>query len=255
MTEISEQLIFNLNRKGNTGLENFYISKSNDLAVSTVKNWRNWPTRKLILMGPTGSGKSHLANFWVEQVGAQMISISDMCTLDVVELSENKALLIDNIDEVENSNLEDKILIEEKLFHLINSMAHTSCYLMITSSTIVSTWGFKLPDLMSRLKTMAVVELLPPDDELLVAVLLKQFDDKQIKVSPEFVLFVSKRINRSFSSIREFVTLIDELTLKQKRDVTIPIASRILDSLDKSNIRNDNGNSFDPHLIGSDLFG
>ena len=99
---------------------------------------------------------------------------------------------------------------------------------MMTSSSELGSWGLKLPDLISRLKAVAVVELLPPDDELITAILLKQLDDKQLKVSPEFVLFVIKRINRSFKSIREFVDLIDQLTLKRKRDVTIPMASEIL---------------------------
>ena len=99
---------------------------------------------------------------------------------------------------------------------------------MMTSSSELGSWGLKLPDLISRLKAVAVVELLPPDDELITAILLKQLDDKQLKVSPEFVLFVIKRINRSFQSIRDFVNLIDQVTLKRKRDVTIPMASEIL---------------------------
>ena len=78
-----------------------------------------------------------------------------------------------------------------------------------------------------------MVELFAPDAKLLMAVMLKQFEDRQITVTPEFVSFVSKRINRSFASIREFVNLIDQLSLKRKRNITIPIASEILRTLDK----------------------
>ena len=255
MKQTNEQLVFNLDSKGKAGIENFFISESNDLAVNTIQNWKRWPDKKLLLIGPTGSGKSHLANFWLEETGAKMIAISEIFKLDVVELSENKGLVIENIDEVEGTSLENKTLLEEKLFHLLNSIAQTSCYLMITSSTYVSSWNYKLPDLLSRLKTMAMVELMPPDDQLLIAVLLKQFDDRQIRVSPEFVLFVSKRINRSFGTIREFVTLVDKFTLKQKREITIPVASKILDYLDKSNIRDAGCTSFDLHFRRSDLFG
>ena len=255
MKVINDQLIFNLNRKGNIGLENFYISRSNDLAVNTIKNWENWPTKKLLLMGPAGSGKSHLAEFWVEQTGASAISIADIYKSDVIELSQRTGLLIDNIDEVKLFNSIEKVIIEEKLFHLLNSTSQASCYLLMTSSSSIVSWNLKLQDLISRLRTIAVVELLPPDDELLVAILLKQFDDKQIKVSPEFVLFVSKRINRSFYSISEFVNLIDYLTLKQKKDVTIPIASQLLDSLDKSNTTDVKSNDFDSFLERSGLVG
>ena len=233
MKKINEQLIFNLNRRGNIGLENFFISESNNLAVDTIKNWQHWPTKKILLVGPTGSGKSHLANFWCNQSCAQKLTIRNLHELDVVDLSNSRALLIDDIDNLEVLNKFEKQLVEEKLFYLLNSIARTSCFLMMTSSAPVSSWGLQLPDLISRLKTSAVVELLPPDDELILAVLLKQFDDKQIKVSPEFILFVSKRINRTFYSIRQFVDSIDQLSLKQKRGVTIPVASELLESLNQ----------------------
>ena len=235
MTKINEQLIFNLNRRGNIGLENFFISESNNLAVDTIKNWQHWPTKKILLVGPTGSGKSHLANFWCNQSCAQKLTIRNLHELDVVDLSNSRALLIDDIDNLEVLNKFEKQLVEEKLFYLLNSIAKTSCFLMMTSSAPVSSWGLQLPDLISRLKTSAFVELLPPDDELILAVLLKQFDDKQIKVSPEFILFVFKRINRTFEAIRQFVNSIDQLALKQKREVTIPIASELLDSLNYCN--------------------
>ena len=125
----------------------------------------------------------------------------------------------------------------------------------MTSSSNILSWGLKLKDLISRLETIAVAELLPPDDELLVAILLKQFDDRQIKVSPEFVLFVSKRINRSFNSISEFVNLIDYLTLKRKKEVTIPIASQLLASLDKRNDKDVLNDDFDSFLERSGLVG
>ncbi len=231
MNEINEQLIFNLNGKCGVGLENFFISKSNELAVNVVKNWKEWPTKKLLLIGPPGSGKSHLAEFWAEEVGADKISIGDIGDFDIVRLSEKRGLLIDNIDKLATLSFTHQRIVEEKLFYLLNLTMQTSCYFMMTSSTALSSWGLKLPDAISRLKTGVTAELFPPDDKLLVAVMLKQFDDKQIKVSPEFISFVSKRISRSFDSIREFVDLIDKLSLKRKRDITIPIASELIEAL------------------------
>ena len=246
MKEIAEQLIFNLNRQGKVGLENFYISKSNQVAVKTIKRWEDWPAKKLLLMGPSGSGKSHLADFWTRTTKARTLEINEISDFNLEELNNNSGFVIDDVDQIRMFNKNDKDRIEEKLFHLLNFSAQASCFLMMTSSAPITSWGLKLSDLISRLATIAVVELFPPDDDLLIAVLLKQFDDKQIKVSPEVVLFVSKRINRTFESIREFVNLADHLTLKNKRDVTIPFVSEILHKLGQGNTEGLSVSTFDP---------
>ena len=250
MKKNNEQMIFDLSRPGNIGLENFFISDANTLAVEAIKNWKTWPGRRLILLGGTGSGKSHLADFWAGESNGRKITIFDLVECDVIELSQSPALIIDDIDIIKPYSQVNRERVEEKLFHLVNSVAQTSCYLMMTSSAPVSLWGVQLPDLLSRLSSMAIVELFPPDDQLLMAVLLKQFDDRQITVSPEFVMFVLKRINRTYESIREFVESIDQLALRQKQEVTIPIAAKILDSLDKNISK-----KIDVNSLGSSLEG
>ena len=250
MEKTSEQMIFDLGRPGNNGLENFFISGANKLVVKALKNWKNWSEKRLILLGESGSGKSHLVDFWAKESNGRKIAIFDLCGYDVIELSENKALVIENIDEIKACSPVMRGKIEEKLFHLINAAVQASCYLMITTSSPVSSWNIQLPDLLSRLMSMTIVELLPPDDQLLMAVLLKQFDDRQLTVSPEFILFVSKRINRTYGSIYKFVDEIDQLALKQKREITIPIARKILDSLNESNTRDIENNSLDTSLQG-----
>ena len=243
-------MIFDLSRPGNNGLENFFISGANKLVVEAIKNWKNWSEKRLILLGESGSGKSHLVDFWAKESNGRKIAILDLCGYDVIELSENKALIIENIDEIKAYSPVMKGKIEEKLFHLVNATVEASCYLMITTTSPVSSWNIQLPDLLSRLMSMTIVELLPPDDQLLMAVLLKQFDDRQLTVSPEFILFVSKRINRTYGSICKFVDEIDQLALKQKREITIPIARKILDSLDENNIRDLESNYLDSSLQG-----
>ena len=250
MTKNGEQMIFDLSQPVNNELENFFISGPNELVAEAIKKWKTWPERRLILLGESGSGKSHLANFWARESNGRKIAIFDLCDYDVIELSQNDALIIENIDEMKMYSPAKKRSIEEKLFHLINAIAQVSCYLLITSSSPVFSWDIKLPDLCSRLMSMTIVELLPPDDQLLMAILLKQFDDRQITVSPEFIIFVSKRINRTYESVCKFVDEIDRLALKQKREITIPIARKILDYLNETNIQNIDSNSSSSLLQG-----
>ena len=245
-----EQMIFDLSQPGNSGLENFFISGSNELVVEVIKNWKIWPEKRLILLGESGSGKSHLVDFWARESNGRTVSIFDIYDDNMIDFSQNKALIIEDIDELKAYKTVKKEIIEEKLFHLINATAHASCYLMITSSSPVLSWKIKLPDLLSRLMSMTIAELLPPDDQLLMAILLKQFDDRQIIVTPEFIVFVSKRINRTYESISNFVDAIDQLTLKHKRDITIPIAREILDSLHKNHIGVLKNNSLDSSVEG-----
>lgn len=237
MMKSSEQMIFDLSQPGKNGLENFFISSSNKLVVDTIKNWKIWPEKRLILLGESGSGKSHLVDFWAKESSGLKIPIFDLCVRDVIELSHRKALIIENVDEIKSYAPAAKERIEEKFFHLINATVQASCYLMITTSSPVSSWNIQLPDLISRLNSMPIVELLPPDDQLLMAVLLKQFDDRQLTVSPEFIAFVSKRINRTYESISKFVDAIDQIALKQKKDITIPVARKIIESLEDNDIR------------------
>ena len=250
MNQNNEQMIFDLRRPSKNGLENFFITGSNEVAVGAIKKWKTWPEKKLILLGESGSGKSHLVDFWAKESHGRSIKVVDLCGYDVIDLSQNEALIIENIDDITTYGPTKKQRIEEELFHLINAVAQASCYLLITSSSSVSSWDVQLPDLLSRLMSITIVEILPPDDQLLMAILLKQFDDRQITISPEFITFVSKRINRTYDSICKFVDRIDFLALEQKREVTIPIARKILDSLKEGNVQRANNNSLDSSLLG-----
>ena len=228
-----KQLVFDLASSASLGFENFFVSESNNLAAQGIKKWKFWTNRKLILLGPKASGKSHLANSWALESDAVHVSSRDLLSKDFIDLDKNKALIIENIDEMLGRVIDQENSIEEALFHLFNSLSQSSCYLLITATLPVKSWSLRIPDLISRLKSCEKIELMPPDDRLLMAVMLKQFEDKQISASPELIAFASKRIRRTFESVRKFVTMIDELTLREKREVTIPVATFVLDELDE----------------------
>ena len=231
MRKSRDQLIFNLKLKSALGRENFFISSSNNVAVELIDNWKKWSTKKMLLVGPEASGKTLLASLWATQSNARKVSAAELSSCDIIDLSKSRALVIENINDLNTDSSGRKRINEEALFHLLNSITHSSCFLLITGRSPSSSWNIQLPDLSSRLKTFEVAELFPPDDNLVMAVMVKQFEDRQIKVSPDFISFVSNRINRTFESIKTFVDCVDEMAMVEKREATIPFAKMVLDKL------------------------
>ena len=102
---------------------------------------------------------------------------------------------------------------------------------MITGKTPPARWPITLADLSSRLKTATVAQIGSPDDALLAAVLVKQFADRQIRISGDVVSFVQARIERSFDALGQFVDATDKLAMAEKKRITIPLARRVLQEL------------------------
>ena len=226
-----DQLIFNLPRRVSFRREDFFISSSNRGTLSILDNWRDWPSRKLGLIGPRSSGKSHLVSLWAERTDAEVVSVSDLKEENIRGLIKKKAVAIEDINDLEKIQGKKKFQTERALLHLYNTASENDCYFLISGTEAPANWAISLKDLSSRLKTLTLTFLLPPDDELLKALIVKQFEDRQIMVAPELITYVAKRIERSFKAIKEFADLIDKKSLSEKREITIPVAKAILDGL------------------------
>ena len=221
---MSDQLIFDLPCYPAIGTEDFFVSKANSLAFEVVQNWANWNDRRVLITGGKGSGKTHLSHVWANLSGARFIELNNQ----EQDLWNIKTLIIENIDLIISIPT-----FEEKLFHLLNFAKQLDIYVLMTSSVAASRLEVQLLDLSSRLQATEHFPIYPPDDALLSAVLVKQFSDRQINISPSLIEYILKRITRSLSSVSNFVVSLDNLMLKTKKGPSRVMISEVLDKFTK----------------------
>lgn len=199
--------------------DDLVVGPSNEQAVALIDRWPDWPAPVVVLAGPPGSGKTHLAAIWREVSGAQAIS-PDRIGEEGVEAAERGPVLVDDLDSAP--------LDEVGMFHLINAVRQNGTSLLIVSRRFPQAWGVKLPDLASRLKAVTTVEIHEPDDMLMMAVVTKLFADRQVEVEPHVVQFLVRRIERSLSAAMEAVARLDRVALERKCRVSRALAAEIV---------------------------
>lgn len=214
-----EQLPLDFNHPASNARDDLIVSAPLNAAVSLIDRWPDWPSPVVILAGPTGSGKTHLANIWRERAGAHLIN-----ALVGGEAFQHQAtsgpVLIEDIDR--------EGFDETQLFHLINSVSQNSTHLLITTRAWPAAWPVKLPDLQSRLKAATVVEIGEPDDLLLAQVIEKLFADRQIYIDPKIVTHLVQRMERSLAAAQSIVYRIDELALARRGKITRALVTEVL---------------------------
>jgi len=208
------------------GADDFLVTPCNRDAAAWIEKWPDWPAPGLILTGLAGSGKTHLLNLWLDKSKGRRISEKDLLENDAPALMEKTtALAIDNADALAGLNLA-----EEKLFHLFNHIKEAKGSLLLTMTHSAGQAGFLLPDLRSRLLTLPSATLLPPDDTLLEALIIKQFRDRQVTLDTGVVTYLAPRIPRDAEGIRTFVNHLDLAALAEGRKITIALARKILEN-------------------------
>ncbi len=217
-----EQMIFDLHPDTAFGREDFFVSPSNDIAVRQMENWQNWPLGKLVLSGPKGSGKSHLAHIWAEEAGAIVVKAKALA-YERLETLAQQPVAIEDVQQLANND--DG---EAALFHLYNVMNEVRHPLLMTGVGPVALWGINLPDLASRLAGSQLVMMIAPDDALLSVLLIKLFADRQITVEPPLISYIVKRMDRSFAFAGDLVAALDRASLKGQKSITRRLAGRVL---------------------------
>ena len=214
------QLAFALPHTESLSRDNFLEGPANAAALALIDAWPEWPSRTMLLAGPEGSGKSHLAAIWAEQSGARATSAHTLAAANVPAELATGALVVEDLREASFD--------ERALFHLLNLAREDGAYILITARLPPSALAIELRDLRSRLRALPVVSLLPPDDQLFRALIVKFCADRQLAVDEQVVSYLATRLERSYAAARQAIELLDSEGLRRGRPVTRALASELL---------------------------
>jgi chromosomal replication initiation ATPase DnaA len=202
---------------------NFLVSPSNEVAYEAVSQWPDWPDRLLLLVGPEGCGKTHLAHVWAGLSGAALVPGARLGDHAPDQLAALPALVIEDIDAAPFD--------EARLFHLVNMARENGMGLLFTAHRRPDLWHLRTPDLLSRLRLAPVAEISAPDDALLRALLVKLFIDRGLMVDTSVIDYLVVRIERSFAGARRIVEALDREALALGRRLTRAVALRVLEQI------------------------
>jgi chromosomal replication initiation ATPase DnaA len=219
MTGQPRQLAFDLPHRQALGRDDFLVTPSNAAAVELIDSWPTWPSNTALLIGPAGSGKTHLVEVWRQRSAANRVAASDL-TVDLApEQIATGVLAIEHTIGAFD---------ERAMFHLLNLAKQHDTSVLITAQKHPEAWGVSLADLLSRLRAIPAVEILPPDDDLLRGVLVKLFFDHQIAAEEATISFMITRMPRSLGAARMLVQEIDRRALEERAEVTRPFVAKVL---------------------------
>jgi len=200
--------------------DDFLEGPANEAALALIDRWPDWPNRIMLLVGPDGSGKSHLAAIWAEQAGARSTTAHAL-TPDTVPAALATGALV--VEDLRASDFD-----ELAMFHLLNLARQDDAFVLLTARVPPSAFEIELRDLRSRLRAVPTVTLLPPDDLLFRGLIVKCCTDRQMSVDEQIVSYLTTRIERSYAAVRQAVELLDTEALRLGRPVTRALAAELL---------------------------
>ena len=218
-TDGGAQIPLPLDHRQAQGRDDFLVSQSNAVAVAWIDQWPDWPPPVVVLCGPEGSGKTHLADVWRARAGAACCKAVDLTSEAVPELVADGALVVEDIELLRDP---------PALFHLLNFAREKSAALILTSTTAPGTLHFPLPDLMSRLNAAPLLQLNEPDEMLLIQLIAKLFAERGIHASPEMLEYITRRIDRSAHAARSIVEEVDFHALSHGKRLNMKVIREVL---------------------------
>ena len=213
------QLLLKFDIKKNFNNHDFFVSESNFFAFNLIDKWPKWEKKILNISGENFSGKTHLANIFKSKSNALFLNENEINDEIFKKIKLYESVIIDGF----LNKLDENII-----YSIFNLVDQDSKYLLVNSNIPLNKINFKLPDLVSRSKNSLLAKIDPPDDELIFALILKNFSDRQIKLEKQIIEFIVNRIERSYSKISEFIYKVDELSLKKKKPINLKTIKEIL---------------------------
>jgi chromosomal replication initiation ATPase DnaA len=200
--------------------DDFLEGPANAAGLALIDRWPDWPNRIMLLVGPQGSGKSHLAAIWAELSGARATAAHALTAETVPAQLATGALVVEDLRPGDFD--------ERAMFHLMNLARQDEAFVLMTARIAPSAFEVELRDLRSRLRAVPTVNLLPPDDLLFRGLIVKFCADRQMTVDEQVVSYLTTRIERSYDAARQAVALLDTEALRLGRPVTRALAAELL---------------------------
>ncbi len=214
------QIPLNLTYPPALGGDDYLVAPCNAEAEAWLSRWPDWPTHGLALYGPEGCGKTHRLTAFAAGHGGVLRTAADLTFASVPGLVEDHAgVALDDLD-----GLAD----EAALLHLFNLGASAKRFLLLAGRQPPARLPIRLPDLASRLNTLPAIGITAPGDEVLAAVIAKQFADRGLKVGDGVISLLLKRGPRSFADARRMVEDLDRAALASARAVTPALVRQLL---------------------------
>jgi chromosomal replication initiation ATPase DnaA len=214
------QLLLDFEYKQNFKDEDFYVSNSNYFAFNLINSWPKWEKNFLNVYGDRYSGKTHLTNIFLKKFKGIKVDANFLKNKDLKEIKIHENIILENF----NANID-----EELTYSLFNIIDQDNKFLIINSTILASEIDFKLDDLRSRTKHCLIARIEKPDDDLMFALILKNFSDRQIIIDKKLIDYIIKRVERSYGKIFEFIYKIDKISLKKKKSVDFKIINEALE--------------------------
>ena len=184
------QLVFKFPFKTRYFEQDFFVSSNNFSAYKLIESWPNWPGKWVNIIGPTGSGKTHLSKILEKKIKKIKILDAENINNNIVPiLNQLECLIIDNY----KNNIK-----EELLYSILNQSKQLEKYIVINSIKPISKMNLEIKDLQSRVNSFVFIGIDLPTDELLKVIISKSFSEKQININPKISEYILKNVDRSY---------------------------------------------------------
>lgn len=221
---MARQLVLDLPSRPARGRAEFFVSAANAEALAAIDGWRDWRGGRLALVGPAGSGKTHLAHVWAAGCGARILSAGDLVGASIAGLVATARIVVEDAGRVAGDPAA-----EAALFHLHNALGEAGGHLLLTDRAPPAHWRIALPDLASRMTALPLARIGAADDALLSAVLVKLFADRGLVVAPSALAYLATRMERSLAAAGALVARLDRAALAGGGGVTRSLVARVLE--------------------------
>lgn len=194
----------------------FLRAPSNHDALAWIDRDSAWPLGRLALWGTAGCGKTHLLHIWAQRVGADLLTLQELPSTPPA-----RPLALDDAD----------LAPELALLHILNAAVEAGLPVLLAARRPPSRWNVGLPDLASRLRATSAVEIRPPEDGLLRALLASQLAERQLRVDETVQAWMLLRLARTPAAIREAAARLDHASLATSGRFTQRQAAQVLAGL------------------------